>query len=577
MVRISIFHVIALIALLFAPFNPSQEDVYNEIDILKSKQVLGCAPDRTALLAILADEPQITLLPGSGSYVWKINTTNDSAQAYFNQAINTYYGFHIIESLASFKKAAQLDPQNPMAWWGQALALGPNINDIGYSASPEALDAVSKSLALIASATPLEQALIKAMAVRYSADSTISREDLNEAYAQAMKLVFENNPNSADAAALYADAMMLQHPWDLWNLNGTPKAWTPAIREVLEKGLKLNSKHPGIHHYYIHVMEPSPTPEKAKTSADVLGSITPGLAHLVHMPSHIYLRTGDFSKGTAINQQAVNTYRLYQQRFPPVSNNAFIYEWHNQHMLANCAMHAGKYSAAINAALQLRQAIDSGSLYFEPPLGSLIQYLYMSPVLINVRFEKWDSLLLMERPADALPYAQLLYEFGIGMANAANNNTTVARASVDKIDQLVQNKSLHIEMAPFSAAIEGAKTAREMLVGVIHMKEKEFDKATNHLTTAAETEEQMVYNEPRDWFLNPHQYLGMAYLAAGKFAEAENTFRKDLKMNAKNLWSLRGLLAAQQKQHKKKDAAQTAKLLRQMNGEADINLASLQF
>ena len=276
----------ALLSALFLTFPTSNTATAYDITELKKKNIISCSPDRLALTDFLADV-EISAMPGAGIYRWKIATNNDSAQFYFNQGINMYYGFHIIESMASFKKAAKFDPENPMVWWAQALALGPNINDVGYAASPAALEATQKAVDLSASASAIEKMLIQAMTVRYSKDSTQSREKLNQDYVNELQKGYKQFPANADVATLYADAMMLQHPWDLWSIDGTPKPWTPAIREVLEKILASNSNHPGANHYYIHVMEASPYVSKAIPSADRLGKLTPGLSHMVHMPSHI--------------------------------------------------------------------------------------------------------------------------------------------------------------------------------------------------------------------------------------------------------------------------------------------------
>lgn len=542
----------------------------------KARVAISCTPDRKGLEAAL-NEARIPLMPGSGSYVWEIETKSDSAQLYFNQGINTYYGFHIIESLASFKKAAEFDPGNPMVWWAQALAYGPNINDVEYMASVEALNAARKAASLMEKATPVEKALIDAMQLRYSEDTTASREILDQAYADAMRSVYAKFPDEADVAALYADAMMLQHPWELWNANGTPKQWTPRIRQVLEKGLAKDSLHPGLNHYYIHVMEPSPFPERAMKSADVLGSITPGLAHLVHMPSHIYLRTGYYNKGATINEEAVGRFKEYSSLFPDVWNGAFIYLLHNQHMLVNCAMLAGRYKTAMAAAFELQQSIDSATLALPPPIGSLIQYMYMTPVLVQIRFEQWDSLLQAEQPEQHLVYANILYHFGRGMAQAAKNNVEEATRESAQLLALMNNEDLKIPMSPFSAAIEGATVARELLQGTIALKKNMPQAAASHFTLAAETESKMVYNEPRDWLLNPNQYLGSAYLKMKDYAKAEAAFMKDMNVNDKNVWTLNRL---QELYHLESDAKMEAEIKKQF-GEAasasDIDFSKLYF
>ena len=522
------------------------------IQQLKINNTVSCIPDRNTISLLLADAGDIPIMPGSGKYVWKINTKSDSAQLYFNQGINMYYGFHIIEATASFKKAAALDPSNPMIWWAQSLAAGPNINDIGYAASPEALETTAKAVELSGNASDVEKALIKAMSVRYSADSTKTREELNQAYVDAMRNVHLQFPGNTDVTALYADAMMLQHPWDLWEPNGTPRPWEPLIQSTLEKALKLDPAHPGANHYYIHVMEPSPTPGKATASANILGTITPGLAHMVHMPSHIYLRTGSFNTGVENNKAAIKTFKEYAEIFPASTGNVFIYYWHNLHMLANSAMLAGNYNDAINSANELRQALDTASLSSPAPIGSYLYYMYMTPMFINIQFEKWDSVLQVAKPDERYIYANILYHFGQGMARASKKQIEEAKKHAAEIKELMKDSSLHLRMMPFSPVADGADVALELLNGSIALHTNNNSGAIEHFKTAAVKEWNITYNEPRDWMLNPYQYLGNAYLHAKDYKKAEQAFQKDLQRNAKNVWSQKGLDTSIRMQKRKK-------------------------
>lgn len=529
----------ALLTLPNAKVN-NAEDVYNAAAV-KAKVAVSCTPDRATIAQLLADGDDINLLPGSGSYVWKIETQSDSAQLYFNQGINMYYGFHIIEAIASLKKAVKFDSSNAMIWWAQSLAYGPNINDVGYSASPDALYTTQKAVELSANANEVEKSLIDAMKVRYTSDTTKTRESLNQDYIDGMKKAAEKFPENVNVLALYADAMMLQHPWDLWNTDGTPKPWQPGIQSVLEKVIKLDSMHPGGNHYYIHVVEASPYPGKANHSADVLGKISPGLSHLVHMPSHIYLRTGEYDRGVADNVDAIKTYREYSTLFPASNANAFIYYWHNLHMLANSAMLAGKYDEAIKAADELRDAFDTATLGMPPPMGSYVGYIYTTPLFVNVRFEKWDEVLALQEPDAKFVYANLLYHFGRGMANAGKNNFDAAKKEAEVVERLMKEDVLNVPMSPFSSANNGAEVAFETLNGFIALKQKNNKQAIEHFKKAAEQEWHMVYNEPRDWILNPYQWLGTAYLADRNYKKAREAFRKDLTRNAKNVWSESGL------------------------------------
>jgi hypothetical protein len=486
-----------------------------------------------------------------------------------------YYGFHIIEALASFKKAARFDPQNPMVWWAQALALGPNINDVGYAASPDALAYTQKAMDLSAKATPVEKLLIHAMSVRYSKDSTQSREKLNQDYVDEMNKAYKQFPSNADVAALYADALMLQHPWDLWYNNGTPKLWTPRIREVLEKLLAKAPEHPGANHYYIHVMEASPYAAKALPSADRLGKLTPGLSHMVHMPSHIYLRVGHFNKGTDVNEAALKQYAIYNSLFSPVTENAFLYQWHNLHMQANCALLAGRYEYAMSTAMELRKAIDTSLLSMAPPLGSYVQYMYMTPVFLNIRYAKWSALLEMPAPASHHVYASILYHFGKGMAYAALKNFDSADDEKAEIESLLTDQSLTVSIKPFSPPIEGAKCARDLLSGFIYYKQNKLAEAIVSFKQAAETEGNMTYNEPRDWLLSPKQWLGAALITNGQWSEAQKVFEKDLLVNNNNVWSLYGLHQSLTRQNKQSKAANVKAQFIKASSKSDVNMEAV--
>lgn len=536
------------------------------------KNIVRCGPDWEALKEWM-DESDIPPIPGAGAYTWKISTTNDSAQFYFNQGINTYYSFHIIESMASFKKAARFDPNCGMLWWAQALAYGPNINDLGYAASPEALQATQKAVELSSTANDVEKALIDAMSVRYTADSAdMNRKQLNEAYTQRMKAAYEKYPANADIAALYADAMMLEHPWDLWNIDGTPKVWTPLIREVLEKLLAAAPNNPGANHYYIHVMEPSPFADKAIPSADRLGSLTPGLSHTVHMPSHIYLRTGNYAKGISVNEAAVNSYKKVIPLYAPVTGNAFLYIIHNLHMQTNHAMMTGRSGYASSSAKATVKSVPTDYLSIPGALGNAVQYIYMTPTLVDVRFGNWNNLLTAPQPEKTLTYANILWRFGRGMAFSQRNKLAEAKEELAQLQQLMKDSVLMIPFTPFSPAIDGAVVAENILIGTIALKEKKFGDAIPAFEESVVTEENMVYNEPRDWMLNPKHYLANAYLKAGRSKEAKETLEKDLLNNNENGWALFGLWQALTAEKKKSEANKMLLRFRKAFGKADVKL-----
>src|SRR6187399_267758 len=400
-------------------------------------------------------------------------------------------------NLTSFKKAEKFDENSPMLLWAQALTYGPNINDFGYTASPEALLASGKAIEFSGRCTEKEITLIKAQRVRYSYDSSQTRSMLNQLYVDEMKEAYEKFPDDADVATLYADAMMLQHPWDLWNIDGTPKPWTPLIREVLEKVLAKEPNHPGANHYYIHVMEPSPFAAKALPSADRLGKLNPGLSHVVHMPSHIYLRTGLYNKGIDVNINAVNSYKSSIPLYAAVTGADFLYIIHNLHMKANNAMLAGNYKIAEAAAIETRNSIQADYFSIPAPLGNVVQYIYMTPVLVYVRFGKWDEILQQNKPDASQVYANILYHFGRGMAFSARSKMTEANQELAAMKTLMADTSLAIPFTPFSAAIEGAIVASKILSGSIALKSGKTNDAITDFTEAAKVEQKMIYNEPR--------------------------------------------------------------------------------
>jgi len=551
-------------------------DISKRIEF-KNRTAIGCGTN-WAIVNELIEETDIPIIPGSGNHTWKISTKNDCAQRYFNQGINMYYSFHIIEAMASFKKAIKFDPDCAMLYWAQALTYGPNINDLGYIASPDALKATGMAVQLSGKASDLEKALINAMAVRYTADSAdATRKKLNEAYTAMMKKAYESFKSSDDAQALYADAMMLEHPWDLWNINGTPKPWTPLIEKVLEHLLVKNPAHPGANHYYIHVMEPSPYAAKALPSANRLGKLTPALSHTVHMPSHIYLRTGNYNAGISVNQNAVKSYNKVVGFYGPASGGDFLYVIHNLHMQTNVAMLAGRSAFSLQSANETKNSIPADYLNSPAPMGSAVQYIYMIPTLVNIRFGNWNELLSAKEPDQKQIYATVLFHFGKGMAMAHQANTTAAKSELVLMQEIMKDSGLFIPFGTFSPAIDGARVAENLLAGSISMTEKDYKKAIEFFNKAATIEENMVYTEPRDWLLNPKHYLANAYLQNRNFKEAEAVLKKDLQNNNENGWALFGVYQSLLAQQKRSAAAAILFRFKKAFGQADIKLSGPVF
>jgi len=521
--------------------------------VYKQKNLIRCSPDLTTFDP--AADP-IPLLSGWGDYRMPVTRKNDSAYLYFQQGINMYYGFHIIEALASFEKSARFDSSFAMGYWGIALAYGPNINDYGYTASPAALAAAQKARSLSANLSPAEKALIDAMQPRYSADSTQSREHLDQLYVDAMHAAYQQFPRDPDIAALYADALMQQHPWDLYDRYGKPKSWTPPIVATLEDILRTNPSHPGAAHYYIHAVEASDHPEKALAVAGRLPSLMPGVAHVVHMPAHIYIRTGNYEEGWRLNTLAVKGYYDYLGKYSPVSGNAPLYLGHNLHMQAACANMDGRYAEAMKASIDTRGSFDSSWLSFPDFMGVYIQYIYMTPLLTQVRFGKWDEILNEKSIAPVYIYADVLTHYSRGIAFARKGQLDNAEQELLALRRDTAHPQLKAPAPNYAnPGINGARVAERILTGVIAESRNHLQEAEKAFAAAVQFEDAMIYDEPKDWQQPARQFLGAVLLKTGQYKEAEKAFREDLAFNPKNGWSYTGLAAALTKQGRKKEAA----------------------
>jgi tetratricopeptide (TPR) repeat protein len=488
---------------------------------------------------------EIPALKGWGNYKWKVSEATDSAQFYFNQGINMYYAFHSIEAIASFEKATRLDPDCAMAWYGKSLAMGPTINyPNGYAPPTGAYEASVKSKLLMNACTPLEKDLITAMQQRYSSDTTLSVRQLRTNYAAAMKQVYARYPNNADVVTLYADALLLLHPWDLYQHDMSPKPWTAEIRSVLEKALTLSPKHPGANHYYIHTMEASATPQLALKSAHVLDTLMPLVSHVTHMPSHIYIRTGDYNRGIQDNIAAVSGYHNYAKQYSPVTNMAVLYEFHNTHLKINCAQMGGSYSTASVSADSL-QALVTPLLIYKGADGNFFQYMYMQPALTDVRFGRWAEV-LKSKPTDTLAYASVLLHFAKGLAWCGKGNSKMAATELAMLETKMKDASLKIPVDNFSSAYEAAGVGKLILQGVIAQTQGNYPSAISLLQKAVTAEDKLIYNEPRDWPLPARQYLSNALLKVGRYPEAIAVLTNDLAINPNNGWALTGLQLAYQ-------------------------------
>jgi len=533
-----------------------------------TEAVIGCAPP-------LSDgRPDnngkfIPPLPGLGKHTYTISTRQDSAQFYFNQGINFYYSYHLNEALASFKEAAQFDSSSAMAYWGQALSMGPYFNAYIYkmkSGVPAALTAMNRHRD---NATEKEQRLIDAMQKRYSSDTTnADRPELDRAYANAMSGLVKEYSGDNDIKALYIDAVMLEHKWDFYNTDRSPKQWTPELVTLCETILKNDPDHPAAMHYYIHLTEASANPSLALAGADRLKDDMPGVGHMVHMATHMYQRNGLFSKGVIVNEQS-NTASNIEDSLAPMLQ---IRKFENIHVFAVqafCAMNAGMYRNGLPIYQRLRdKVVAHGEAFEQDPYA---QWNYMIPTVALVRLGRWDEILQASAPSQQWKYAQVFDHFARGMANVRHKDLSAAKSELDKLEANLSDDLLNIRMMPFNKPAECGKVAADILIAEILFAEGRHDAAITAFNSAVAADDALIYREPQQWMIPARQYLGMYLLKMNKAHEAEQVYRQDLDRNPGNGWSLLGLYQSLLAQQRSAEAAAAKEKYQKAFEASDVN------
>jgi tetratricopeptide (TPR) repeat protein len=531
-----------------AAFRPkSTQHSLAENSMAETETPIECGPTPTGPLPD-ANGKFIPLLPGLGHHTYQISTGQDSARQFFNQGFNFYYSYHLQEALASFKEAARFDSAAAMTYWGQALAMGPYYNSYSYkmrAGVPAALASMNRHRS---TATEKEKGLIDAMQQRYSSDFTnADRSHLDSAYAKAMSALVSQYPADNDVAALYVDAVMLQHKWDFWQPDRTPKQWTPELVSLCETILKKDPHHPAALHYYIHLTEASGKPELALAGADILKNDMPGAGHMVHMATHMYQRNGLFARGVAVNEDANTAYNLEDSLAPALGfgRNNVIHVFAVQ---SYCAMNAGMYKKGMPVYMRARDQLVAAKPVFEKEPYS--QFIYMFPVMALVRLGKWDEIMHASMPDHQWKYATILAHFARGMANVHHTDLRAAAADLDTLQMDLSDSLLGVRIMPFDKPAQCGRIAAGVLRGEILFAEGKQHDAVNSLTGAVAEEDALIYREPQQWLIPVRQYLGVILLKMGEPAVAEKVYREDLFRNPGNGWSLLGLyqsLLAQQK------------------------------
>ena len=515
----------------------------------------------------MASEQPVTLAKGLGSMHHPVSTTNAEAQKFFDQGLTYVFAFNHEEAVRSFKRATELDPQLAIAYWGIALALGPNINlDVDPAREKAAYEAVQKALSLSSKASEIERAYIDALAKRYSIAQGADLRKLAVDYKNAMGGLQKRYPDDLDAATLYAESAMDLRPWQLWSNDGKPAEGTEEIIAVLESVLRRDPNHIGAIHYYIHAVEASPRPERALVYAPKLAAMIPAAGHLVHMPAHIYMRTGDYEAAARSNVDAAAADEAFFKTSGTEGMYPLMYYNHNLHFLAIASGMAGDYAGAIAAARKLEANVAPHVKQIP-----MLEGFAVTPTLMLVRFRKWDEILKQPQPDANLQGMTSVWHFARGMAFAAKGQ----QAQADSELKLFQTGAKAVPPdAQFglNSASSILKLAENTLSARIAVAAHDYKSAVELLSKGAEMQDALAYDEPPAWFLPLRESLGGALMQSGDFAGAEKVFRADLEKNVRNGRSLYGLMESLKAQGKKEAAASVQREFESAWKNADTQL-----
>jgi tetratricopeptide (TPR) repeat protein len=501
----------------------------------------------------MGSKREATLVEGMGSLHHPVSTKSAEAQKFFDQGLSFVYAFNHDEAVRSFKRAADLDGDLAMAYWGVAYALGPNINsDVDPEREIAAYNAVARARALAAKASPQERDYIEALAKRYTNDAAATPETLHRLasdFSAAMGALSKKYPDDLDAAVLYAESMMDLRPWQLWNKDGSPAGGTPEIVATLESVLRRDPNHVGAIHYYIHSVEASPRPERALPYAARLKQLMPAAGHIVHMPAHIYERTGDYAAAAQSNEDAAAADRAYIEAGGAGGVYPLMYYSHNLHFMAVAYSMEGRFADSVISARQLEANV--GPHLKEMPM--LEGFDTVTPLLL-VRFRHWDDLLKLPEPPASMPATHTVWLWARGLALAAKGKAVEAEAAYKSFAAAEASTPADAALG-LNKVSDVLRIAEGVLASRLAAARGDRVKAVELLKAAVAAEDALAYDEPPAWFLPARETLGGLLLSQGRAAEAEQVFRDDLKRNRRNGRSLFGLWKSLEAQHKAREAS----------------------
>ena len=515
---------------------------------------------------VIKGEPKAILIDGSGTYSRKISTNIPLSQTFFDQGLRFAWGFYFPESIASYQESSRLDPNHPMPYWGMAHAMGPNPNS-RYARMPddpqgEGLKAIKKALKRIQKADPLERRIIEAMYIFYDKESISDPKKRDQAYLAEMRALNNEFPDDPDIAALYAGSYMSIRRWDYWDSDGRPKGETIEVAEALERIINNGQAHPGVYHLHIHLIEASMEPERALVSANALEETVPIVGHVVHMPAHIYVRLGNYQKAIENNIRSQKVDRELAKLWgdmplPNIGTYPLSHKIHAGHALdfvRYAATVQGNFEIANKAAWTMANRIKGDAVMV---MGG--QKRVSAPWLVLKIFGKWDEILSLEPEHQGTPYLDGIWSYVLGSAHLAKGNYDLAKIELDKLNNLANSPNADQYRVGATPASSVLKVAAYGLQGEFFSAYGEHLKAVNSFQKGVNLEDKNNYTEPPDWAQPMRHYLGAALLKSGKFQEAEQTYRRDLKWNQNNGWSLYGLHQSLELQGKEKESEEIYK------------------
>ncbi len=517
--------------------------------------------------------PRATLLEGMGAHRFATSSRSEAARRFLDQGLTLHYGFNHEEAIRSFEEAARLDPRCAMAWWGVALASGPNINlPMDSPGGARAYQAIGKARALARHADAREKAYIEALATRYDAVPEAARARHDSAYVDAMRRLARAWPDDLDAATLFAEALMNLRPWDHWTKDGRMQPGTEELLGVLEAVLARDPEHPGANHFYIHAIEASPRPEKGRPMAERLSRLVPGAGHLVHMPAHIHMRTGRYDAAAASNQQAATADSLYIARTGADGVYAMMYYPHNVHFLWAALAMDGRNAEAMAVARRVAGMVPDEVVAAMP----MAEFIPPTPYYSLVRFGRWEEMLAEPPPPAGQRFVQGMWRYARGVALAATGRLAEARLESDSLEAIAAatDPAFMVDINSAKALLE---VAGEVLTARLAEAAGRRDEAIRHYELAVALEDDLRYSEPPAWYQPNRQLLGQALFDAGRAADAERAYREDLVHYPENGWSLSGLARALAAQGRGDEAKAVEERVARAWARADVKLTASRF